>query len=256
MVCRKNEHVTYFACHRVTEFFPVSERIALHEPQILPEYPEMKEYAFIHEHGKVPDVLRAVPFLGSFNDDQLDDVLNASSYIKCDTGDFIIEDGAIDSRIYILLRGAVQIIKGDKIFAKITEPGEIFGELAVVNEDRRSASVVATEETVCIAVDQKFLQDIQPREEHPAFYAALYEFIARTTAARLQSTSKRLAELEMELKALKGLAPAPEKKKSSKPAAIKKPAVKKPVSKPKRPVVKRKVVPAKPKARVKAKARR
>ncbi|CAN5859066.1 hypothetical protein BH11VER1_BH11VER1_25040 [soil metagenome] len=216
----------------------------------------MKEYAFIHEHGKVPDVLRAVPFLGSFNDDHLDDVLNASSYIKCDAGDFIIEDGAIDSRIYILLRGAVNICKGDKIFAKITEPGEIFGELAVVNEDRRSASVVATEETVCIAVDQKFLQDIQPREEHPAFYAALYEFIARTTAARLQSTSKRLAELEMELNALKGI--VPEKKKSSKPVAVKKPAIKKPqakksASKPKPPVVKRKVVPAKPKPRVKAK---
>lgn len=212
----------------------------------------MKEYAFIHEHGTVPDVLRAVPFLGSFNDDQLDDVLNASSYIKCDAGDFIIEDGAIDSRIYILLRGAVHISKGDKIFAKITEPGEIFGELAVVNEDRRSASVVATEETVCIAVDQKFLQDIQPREEHPAFYAALYEFIARTTAARLQSTSTRLAELEMELKVLKGIA-SPEKKKSSKPAAVKKPVVKKPASKPKPPVIKRKVVPAKPKSRVKAK---
>ncbi len=216
----------------------------------------MKEYAFIHEHGKVPDVLRAVPFLGSFNDDHLDDVLNASSYIKCDAGDFIIEDGAIDSRIYILLRGAVHICKGDKIFAKITEPGEIFGELAVVNEDRRSASVVATEETVCIAVDQKFLQDIQPREEHPAFYAALYEFIARTTAARLQSTSKRLAELEMELNALKGI--APEKKKSSKPVAVKKPAIKKPqvkksASKPKPPVVKRKVVPAKPPSRVKVK---
>lgn len=212
----------------------------------------MKEYAFIHEHGKVPDVLRAVPFLGSFNDDQLDDVLNASSYIKCDAGDFIIEDGAIDSRIYILLRGAVHICKGDKIFAKITEPGEIFGELAVVNEDRRSASVVATEETVCIAVDQKFLQDIQPREEHPAFYAALYEFIARTTAARLQNTSKRLAELEMELNTLKGIAPGT--KKSSKPAvAVKKPVVKKPASKPKPPVVKRKVVPAKPKSRVKAK---
>lgn len=206
----------------------------------------MKEYAFIHEHGKIPDVLRAVPFLGSFNDDQLDDVLNASSYIKCDPGDAIIEDGTIDSRIYILLRGAVHISKDGQIFAKISEPGEIFGELAVLNEDRRSASVIATEETVCIAVDQKFLQDFKPREEHPAFYAALYEFIARTTAARLTNTSKQLAEMEMELNKLKGI--APDKMKSVKVDAAKKSPVKKlVVSKPKRPVVKRKVVPAKPK---------
>ncbi len=206
----------------------------------------MKEYAFIHEHGKIPDVLRAVPFLGSFNDDQLNDVLNASSYIKCDPGDTIIEDGAIDSRIYILLSGSVSIRKGDKIYAKIDGLGEIFGELAVINEDRRSASVIATEETVCIAVDQKFLQDIQPREEHPAFYAALYEFIARTTAARLKNTSMRLAQLEMQLNKLKGS--SSDKKKSLKSPLVKRDVGKKLVnSKPKLPVIKRKVAPAKTK---------
>ena len=116
----------------------------------------------------------------------------------------------------------------------------------MVNEDRRSASVIATEETVCIAVDQKFLQDIQPREEHPAFYAALYEFIARTTAARLQNTSQRVAELELELNKLKGL--ASEKKKSNKPIVVKKSIIKKSaVAKLKLPVVKKKTVPVKSK---------
>jgi CRP/FNR family transcriptional regulator, cyclic AMP receptor protein len=49
------------------------------------------------------------------------------------------------------------------------------------------------------------LQDIKPREEHPAFYAALYEFIARITAGRLESTTRRMAELELEVRRLKEL---------------------------------------------------
>jgi len=163
----------------------------------------MKEYAFIHENGQVPDSLRAVPFLGSFDDEQLDDVLNSSSYIHCDIGDAIIEEGAIDSRIYILLSGAVDVCKGGKVVATITRPGEVFGELAVVNEDRRSASVIASKPAVCLAVDQKFLQDVKPREEYPSFYATLYEFIARVTASRLQATSRRLGEVERELRELK-----------------------------------------------------
>lgn len=164
----------------------------------------MKEFAFIHEHGQVPSSLRTLPFLGSFTDDQLDDVLNSSSYINCEAGDVIIEEGTFDSRIYILLSGAVNVCKDNKVLVTIERSGEVFGEIAVVNEDRRSASVVAAKSnTVCLAVDQKFLQDVKPREEDPAFYAALYEYIARVTAARLQTTSRRLTEVELELRQLK-----------------------------------------------------
>src|SRR5438552_2759585 len=101
----------------------------------------MKEFAFIHDHGHVPEALSAVPFLGSFYDDQLDDVLDSSSYIQCEPGDVIIDEGAIDSRIYILLSGAVDVRKEGKSLTTIRRLGEVFGELAVVNEDRRSASV-------------------------------------------------------------------------------------------------------------------
>lgn len=163
----------------------------------------MKEYAFIHDHGRVPEALRALPFLGSFDDEQLDDVLDSSSYIQCETGDVIIHEGAIDSRIYILLGGEVNVCREGKTLATINRIGEVFGELAVVNQDRRSATVVAKTPALCLAVDQKFLQDIKPREEYPAFYAALFEYIARVTASRLETTTRRLAEMEAEMKRLK-----------------------------------------------------
>ena len=73
----------------------------------------------------------------------------------------------------------------------------------MVNRERRSASVVAKTKALCLAVDQKFLQDIKPREEYPAFYAALFEFIARITATRLEATTRRLAEMELEMRQLK-----------------------------------------------------
>jgi CRP-like cAMP-binding protein len=226
----------------------------------------MKEYAFIHEHGQVPDSLRTVPFLESFSDEQLDDVLNSSSYIHCEPEDVIIQEGAVDSRIYILLNGVVDVRKDGKTLTSIKRPGEVFGELAVVNDDRRSASVVAAKSTVCLAVDQKFLQDVKPRDEYPAFYAALYEFIARVTAGRLQATSRRLAEVEKELRELKAslgtgesaapeaATPAPAKathnghgglKKAKAAATSKRPPARKPVSKrpaakPRRVLTKRK----------------
>lgn len=196
----------------------------------------MKEFAYIPEDGARPAALQAVPFLNSFSDEQLDDVLNSSNLLQCDVGDAIIKEGTIDSRFYILLSGQLEVRVGNKPVASITRAGEVFGELALVNHDKRLASVVAASKAVCLAVDQKFLQDIHPRDEDPAFHASLFEFVARLIAKKLDSTSRRLAELEKELAAIQTQAPAKAKAKAPKPAkAVKAKAVKtvaKPVKKP------------------------
>lgn len=163
----------------------------------------MKEYAYIHEEGQLPAPLSSVPFLNSFTEDQLDEVLNSSSLLQCDAGDVIIKEGTIDSRIYILLSGDLEVRVAGKKVAGIARVGEVFGELALVNQDKRAASVIAGSRALCLAVDQKFLQDMHPREEDPAFHAALFEFVARLVAKKLDATSRRLAELEKELRALK-----------------------------------------------------
>lgn len=163
----------------------------------------MKEFAYIPDEGQVPATLRAVPLLDSFTEEQLDDVLSSTSLLQCDPGDTIIKEGTLGSRIYILLSGSLDVLVGGKKVAGITKAGDVFGELAVVNHDKRIASVVAPGKAACLAIDQKFLQDIHPREEDPAFHASLYEFVARVIARKLSLTSRRLAEVEKELLQLK-----------------------------------------------------
>lgn len=181
----------------------------------------MKEFAYIHEEGTLPEALQSVPFLNSFTDEQLDEVLSSSSFLQCEIGDAIIQEGTIDSRIYILLSGTLEVRVGGKTVASIRNVGDVFGELALVNHDKRLASVVAATKAVCLAVDQKFLQDIHPREEDPDFHAALYQFVARLVAKKLDATSRRLAEVEKELRALKEAAGA-------EPAQPVRPSLKKP----------------------------
>lgn len=191
----------------------------------------MKEFAYIHDEKQSPSPLRAVPALASFTDDQLDDVLNSSSLLQCEPSDHIIKEGSIDSRIYVLLSGELEVKVGGKKVAAITRIGEVFGELALVNQDKRLASVIASTKAVCLAVDQKFLQDIHPREQDPDFHAALYEFVARLVVRKLEATSKRLAEVEKELRQLReslpeGSLPSPA---APKPKATK---LKRPVKRP------------------------
>ena len=163
----------------------------------------VKEFAYIHDEGHVPDTLREVPFLESFSEEHLNDVLHSSAFIECDPGDVIISEGEEASRIFILLAGEIDVIVDDDVVATIANIGDIFGELAALEDEYRSASVVSKSKTFCLAVDQKFLEYQKPKEDNPTFYAALYEFIAKLTAKRLKSTSEHLAQVDKELRELK-----------------------------------------------------
>jgi len=157
----------------------------------------MKEFAYIHEEGApLQESIENTAFLKSFEPEHRDDLLASSCLLECETGDEIIADGEAETRIFILLAGSVEVIKGGKKVAEFSQVGEIFGEMAAIDDSARSASVKALEKTFCLAVDQKFLVDLMPREENPSFYAALYEAIARILASRLKAASADITRLE------------------------------------------------------------
>lgn len=163
----------------------------------------MQEYAYIHDEENVPETFQDMPFLESFSKKHLDQVLDACTILKCDPDDVIIQEGDAASRIFILIGGAVAVVKnGDQIVVMDTV-GDIFGELAALEDEVRSATVVSKTESYCLAVDQKFLEHLMPKETNPEFYASLYEFIAKLTTKRLKATSAYLAEVDDERRSLK-----------------------------------------------------
>jgi CRP/FNR family transcriptional regulator, cyclic AMP receptor protein len=163
----------------------------------------MKEFAYIHEEGKLPDLLANVPFFESFTAGHLNDILYSSYFIQCDPGDRIIEQGQDDARIFILLTGEIQVLKDGEVIATINQSGEIFGEIAVLSGQKRVASVVARTPTLCLVIDQQFLHELKPEKTNASYYAAFYGFLSRVLAERLKSATARLAEVERELDDLK-----------------------------------------------------
>ncbi len=58
-------------------------------------------------------------------------------------GDAIIREGNTDIDFFKLIRGSLTVIKNGKKIAELTEPGEYFGEMAVITSEQRSASIIA-----------------------------------------------------------------------------------------------------------------
>jgi CRP-like cAMP-binding protein len=66
-----------------------------------------------------------------------------------DAGEAIVREGDTGTALYIILSGRAQVEQDGKVLGELNA-GDFFGELALIEEHRRSATVSATEPTQCV----------------------------------------------------------------------------------------------------------
>jgi CRP-like cAMP-binding protein len=64
-------------------------------------------------------------------------------------GTTIVEEGASATALYIVVSGRARIVRGGETIGEVAR-GDFFGELALIEEQPRSATVVADEDTECL----------------------------------------------------------------------------------------------------------
>jgi CRP-like cAMP-binding protein len=58
-------------------------------------------------------------------------------------GEILLAEGGVDKGLYVLIEGEVEVLKGDTLVNTQSEPGAIFGELAILLDLPHTASVRA-----------------------------------------------------------------------------------------------------------------
>lgn len=76
----------------------------------------------------------------------------------------IVREGSTGTALYIVLRGRARVERSGETLGEI-KSGDFFGELALIEEHPRSATVVATEETDCLLFPAWEFTSLL--EEHP-----------------------------------------------------------------------------------------
>jgi CRP/FNR family transcriptional regulator, cyclic AMP receptor protein len=148
------------------------------------------------------DKIKNLNVFNRFEENQIKELINACTLKKFGKGEIIINEGSVDNWIYILISGSVKILKGDQIFGIFKRVGEVFGEMRVIVDSPRSASIIADAETTCLAVDfAKFKSDFEKAQ--PVILTILYRMFAEILAVRLRKTTEELAEAKKEIGRLK-----------------------------------------------------
>lgn len=112
-------------------------------------------------------------------------VLNREVFYK---GKTIIEQGDEGFRAYYIERGRVEVlIKDGAHLLKVTElgAGDIFGEMALINNERRSATVRAIDDVTVSVISRDEISGKMKRIEDPAIQALI-----NVLGSRLRQTTK------------------------------------------------------------------
>ena len=130
------------------------------------------------------DRLRQVELFASLDEPQLALVASRVQAVSFPAGHIIVREGEVGSGMYLVVRGRVRVLHHGH---GVTDygPGEYFGELSLIDQQPRIASVQALEATDCLALASWDLTRLL--EEHPPVTVALL----RETVRRLRATTRQ-----------------------------------------------------------------
>ena len=138
------------------------------------------------------DRIRSFPLFQSTSDDFLADIGLLLKPQLYNTNDYIMIEGDDAKAMYWLVRGAVAVTSrdGESIFAEL-KPGAFFGEIGILMERPRTATVVARTRCMVVVLKKEDLKTILPK------YPDIEQAIREEALERLTQLEKKKAQVLM-----------------------------------------------------------
>jgi CRP/FNR family transcriptional regulator, cyclic AMP receptor protein len=87
--------------------------------------------------------LNDVPFFSSLNKKELELIAKQTDEVDVPTGKVLAQQGEFGDQFFVIEQGNAEVVRDGEHVGDLG-PGDFFGEMALVDEDRRTATVTAT----------------------------------------------------------------------------------------------------------------
>jgi CRP-like cAMP-binding protein len=95
--------------------------------------------------------LKELPFFSSMSEQDLAAVARQADEINAAAGTTLAREGDLGEEFFVIESGTAEVTSGGAPVAKLGA-GDFFGEIALIREERRTATVTATSPTVLIVM--------------------------------------------------------------------------------------------------------
>ena len=115
----------------------------------------------VYTNKLIMELLGRVPVLNVFSTKDLRRMLYSGEFIKIvkyRPNEVIIFEGDYEKRVYVLIKGAVKVVKDGVELCVLRRQGDVIGEMGAMRDQVRSATVTAVAETVCISINIQLIE--------------------------------------------------------------------------------------------------
>jgi CRP-like cAMP-binding protein len=142
------------------------------------------------------DVLRGTPIFHNVDSLDLWAIADIAVEHNFGEGQLVFSQGDVADSLYVIESGSVRVLKkgreGNEEVARLNK-GQHFGEMALIEEECRSATVESAEKTRLIQIEREALDNLL--KEHPSLARQVYKAFAKHLSGRLRQTTKDLTSL-------------------------------------------------------------
>jgi hypothetical protein len=141
-----------------------------------------------------PELVKTAPLLEGLSQWEARKVILLGELQDVPSGRFIVRKGETGTEMYMVVTGRVRVFDvrpdGSERILVVLGPGSVFGEMALVSREVRSASVVAEMPSEVLRLDFEALERI--RKRFPYTSAKLFRNLARVLSERLREATTAL----------------------------------------------------------------
>ncbi len=123
-----------------------------------------------------PSRLKPIPLFEALSEKERQQVAQWADEVDVGAGKTLIEEGQFGWEFFVIESGAAEVRHGDEVIRTLG-PGEFFGELALLEDQRRSASVVTTEPTTVVVMTGREFRQME--RDLPEVAAKIQEAIGQ-----------------------------------------------------------------------------
>ena len=140
-------------------------------------------------------VLKAVPMFASFPEEQLRMLTTMVARRSASRGTTIMAGGDATDSLYIVLSGRLKVMMSDsdgkEVILTLLGPGEIFGEMGLIDDEPRSASVVSIEPCELLSLTKRDFKRCMAENHEMAMH------VMRGLVKRLREADRKIGSLAL-----------------------------------------------------------
>lgn len=138
-------------------------------------------------------LLQEMPIFGGVGEQALELILNNANIIKVNKGQYFFQEDDLANSMYVLEKGKVEVVRawqGKQYTLNLLNPGDCFGEMALMGFRPRSASVRALQDSQAIEIAIGQFPELY--DAYPQQFTLIQMNMGREVCRRLCEADTRL----------------------------------------------------------------